>query len=63
MPNAECRMPKRIPDPGSGIQDPISAFGIRHSLLTAKSEKGFTFVEKVEGTMDVKDLDTSKVKK
>jgi hypothetical protein len=28
-----------------------------------KISKGFTFVEKVDSTMDVKDLDTSKVKK
>ena len=38
MANAECRMPKRV-----NGEDLRSAFGIRHSALTA--ERGFTFVE------------------
>ena len=28
-----------------------------------RHRKGFTFIEKQEATMDVKDLDTSKIKK
>jgi len=44
MANAECRMPKRFSDPGSGIRA-LSAFGIRHSALTRTRERGFTFVE------------------
>src|SRR4030095_13349253 len=49
--------------PGGKVNEVVDVLIIFEPGGELKISKGFTFIEKQESTMDVKDLDTSKVKK